>query len=159
MGPITAAQSNSESIITIYLPKSSRGARESLTTQPLATRRKNGGTQTDLQHITHGFLYHSHSGSNVKRLAQAFDSAVKRIVGRTKINEQHLILGMVNDRRQVGTKLRQLTRIELAEEDGKLGVVAATFEFVKDLAPPFVVGDIVTDNIMAAGSHRVVTLV
>jgi hypothetical protein len=80
-------------------------------------------------------------------------------VSRTKIHEQHLILLVVNDRNQVGTELGQIMRVELTKENGELGVVATTFEMVKHLAPTFVVGNVVADEIVSSRGHRVVMLV
>jgi len=76
-----------------------------------------------ISHI--GFLYHDDPGSDIEYLAQAFDAPVKRIMRRTQVNEQDLVLGMVNDCSQFGSEIGQFARIKLAEENGKLSVVAA----------------------------------
>ena len=119
-------------------------------------RRSSSGGRDGLQRLGDrisftGCLYHNHSRSNAEYFTQAFDAAVEWVVGRAQVDEQDLIFGVVDDRGQIGSKLGQLARVELAEEYGELGVVAATFEVVEDFAAAFVVGDVVADDVMAAG--------
>jgi hypothetical protein len=96
---------------------------------------------------------------DAKYFAQAFDSTVKRIVSRAKVDQQHLILSVVDNRGQVGPKLGQFERVELTEKDGKLRVVAPAFKVIENLPASFVVGNVVADDIVPARGHRVVMLV
>jgi hypothetical protein len=78
-------------------------------------------------------------------------------MSRAEINKRHLIFGMMDDERKIGSKLSQLSRIELTEEDGELGVVTAAFQVIEHLPAPFVVGDVVADEIVPTGGHGIVT--
>jgi hypothetical protein len=78
-------------------------------------------------------------------------------VGWAKVDEKDLILVIVDLGRQVGAKDSQFARVALAEEDGELGMIAAAFEEIEDFASPLVVGDVIGDEKMPAGGHRVVT--
>lgn len=76
-----------------------------------------------------------------------------------KINQQNLVFGVMNSLRKDASQISQFSRIELAEKDGELRVVAAAFEGIEDFVPTFVVGNIVADDVMPARRHRVVMLV
>ena len=78
-------------------------------------------------------------------------------MGRTQINLQHLILVMVDDGREISPELSQFARIELAEEDGELRVIASTFKMIEHLGSALVVGNVVGDDEVASRGHRVVT--
>ncbi len=80
-------------------------------------------------------------------------------MGGAEIDDQHLVFGVVNDDGQVQPQLRELRRVELAEENGELHMVATSFEVVEDFGPPIIVGDVVGDDVMTPGGHRVVMLV
>jgi hypothetical protein len=99
-------------------------------------------------------LYHNDSGSDVESFAEAFDSAVEGIMSRAKIDQENLVFRVVDNGRQIGAELGQLARVELAEENGELRVVAAPFEMVEHFIAPFIIGDVVADEKMPAGGHR-----
>jgi len=78
-------------------------------------------------------------------------------VRRAQINQQHLVVAIVNGGGEVGAKQRELPWIELAEEDGELSMIAASFEKIEDLTAPLIISDVVRDEEVPAGGHRVVT--
>jgi len=105
------------------------------------------------EEVEWGSYYNNPCSASGKRFADAFYSAVQRIVGGAEIDDQHLILGVIDDCGQISAKLGEFGGIELAEEDGELRVVAATFEVVEDLVAAFVVGNVVADDVVASCSH------
>ena len=70
-------------------------------------------------------LHHQRARDNPKRLAQPLDSAIQRVVGRAKVHQQYLVIVIMNGGGEVGAQDRQLARVQLAKEDGKLRVIAA----------------------------------
>ncbi len=48
------------------------------------------------ERLTHS-LYHNHSGPRGKCFAEAFDSAVERVVRRAQVDQQNLVFRVVND--------------------------------------------------------------
>ncbi len=63
------------------------------------------------------------------------------------MNEQHLIVVMMNNARQLGPAANQIARRELTLKYGVLQMVAVTAHGLEDLAQPLVVGDVVTNQI------------
>ncbi len=78
-------------------------------------------------------------------------------MSRAKINEEDLVLLVEDDGGQVGSQLGQFAGVQLAEEHGELRVVSSTFQMVEHLPATFVIGNIVADEEMPAGRHRMVT--
>jgi hypothetical protein len=74
-------------------------------------------------------------------------------VGGAEVYDKDLVLVVVDDGRQGGAEMGQLHRVALAEKDGELGVVAAPFEVIEDLAATFVVGNVVGDDVVSSGCH------
>lgn len=104
-----------------------------------------------------GRLYHNGPRHDGKRLAQACDAAVERVVRRAQVHQKHLVVVVGDDAGQIRAEDRQFARVELAEKDRELRVVAAAFEQVEDLGSPLIVGDVVGNQVVPAGGHRVVT--
>ena len=73
-----------------------------------------------------------------------------------EIHEQHLVLGMVDDRRQFRPAPRQVGRGKLALEDGVLQMVAVPAHGLEDFAQALVVADVVADQVGRAHSYSAV---
>lgn len=71
-------------------------------------------------------------------------------IAGTEVEEEDLIVGMVNAGIHTAFGLGQFARVQFAEEDAVLDVVAEFFEGFEDLGSPLVVGDVVTDQIVSA---------
>jgi hypothetical protein len=71
----------------------------------------------------------------------------------TEIDEQHLILGMVDDPRQIRPTPRQIRRRKLTFEHGVLQMVPVPAHRLKDFAQPLVVADVVADQVRS--THKI----
>ena len=87
-----------------------------------------------------------------ERLAITLDHAVPAPLGRSQVDEQHLVFPMMDDRRQIRPAARQVGRRQLALEDRELQVVAIPAHGLKHLAQALVVADVVTNQI--GSSHK-----
>jgi len=74
-------------------------------------------------------------------------------VGGAEVDEEDLVFDVVDEGDEFGDEFGFLAGVEFAEEDGELGVVAATLEGVEDAGAAFVVGDVVGDEVVASGGH------
>jgi len=83
--------------------------------------------------------------------AEGRDHAVAPPRGGPQVDEQDLVLGMVDDRRQCGPASRQVGGGQLALEDGELQVVAEPAHGLEDFAEALVVADVVADEV--GGAH------
>lgn len=75
-------------------------------------------------------------------------------MGWTEIDQEDLVFFVVNEPDELVDEFGVLTGVEFAEKDGELGVVAARLKSVKDGGTTFVVGDVVGDEVVAAGGHE-----
>ena len=85
------------------------------------------------------------------RFAERRDDAVAAPLGRPQVHEQHLVLVVVDDRRQLRPAPRQVRGRQLALEDGELQMVAVPAHGLKDFAQALVVADVVADQV--GGAH------
>lgn len=79
-------------------------------------------------------------------LADGSDRRVPASVDRSNIDEEHLVLFVMDDRIERGTKLDQVPCIELAAKDRKLDVLSPTAHQSVDTAQAFRVRDVVAHH-------------
>lgn len=80
-------------------------------------------------------------------LAQRCDHSVPSPVCRTEIHEEHLIPIVMDDATEFRTQSHHILSGQLAFEYGELKMVAIAAHNFEDLAKPFVVGDVVADQV------------
>jgi hypothetical protein len=85
-----------------------------------------------------------------ERLSDRFDHTVSASRRRAEVNEQDLVMSGVDDFFELLFQPEHVDRIELALEDGVLDVVAPIAHGFKYLAKPFVVTNIVGDQVNVA---------
>ena len=96
-------------------------------------------------------LHNNERGVDVDvRLSDRGNHSLSSTRGRAKIYEEHLIFRMVDDLGEFRTQSDEVHSSQLALEDRILQVVAPPAESLEDLAQPFCVADVVTDDVRIA---------
>lgn len=85
--------------------------------------------------------------------SESGDDAVASPLGWSQVHKQNLIFIAMNDAGQFGAQQQEVGLTELAFEHRVLYVVSVTSHYFEDLAQPFVVRDIVTDQV--GSSHKI----
>lgn len=105
-----------------------------------------------------GSILHNKAADRwVPSLADGFEPGVQRVVGRSEIDDQHLVFVVVDPAVELRTQLRDLAGVEIGEEHAALGMVAHALEAHEDAFAALVVGHVVGDQMVAAGAQRVTT--
>ncbi len=79
-------------------------------------------------------------------LAESGDNAVAAAFGGAEVDEEDLVFVVVDDGGEFGAEADEVSRGELALEDGVLQVVAVAAHGLEDFAQAFVVGNVVADE-------------
>lgn len=83
--------------------------------------------------------------------AEGRDGARAAAFDWADVDEEHLVFVVVDDAREVGAELNELTSVELALEDRELKVLTPTEHQLVDLAQAFRIANVVGDDEGLAG--------
>lgn len=86
-------------------------------------------------------------------LAQGGNHPIASPLGRPDIHKKHLVFPMIDDRIQFRAATYEIGRRQLALENGELKVIAVAAHFFEYASQPFVVGNIVANQI--ARTHTI----
>ena len=92
---------------------------------------------------------HDNAGS-IQRcigLAERGDDPFATTVGRSEIDEQHLVVAVINNLVQFMLALSQVDWVELTFEDRVLQVISEIAHRLEDFAEPLVITDVIADEI------------
>ena len=96
------------------------------------------------------FLYHKRAHGGVVGLAEHFEPFMEGMGRGAQVEQEHLVFAVVDDAIEPGAEAGEFGGVAVAEEHAVLDTVSLAFEQFKGLCAPFVIGDIVADEIVSS---------